>query len=107
MIDKQLDQILAAGVVEPALSEWAANVVLAKKKDGSLRFCIDYRQLNEHTKKDSYPLPRTEGCLDALTGAKWFSTPDLRSGYHQVAMDPIDADKEGDFPLEGHVLWFL
>src|SRR6218665_2668756 len=85
--------MLESGVIEPTMSEWAANVVLAKKKNGTLRFCIDYCQLNEQTKKDSYPLPRTDECLDALSGAQWFSTLDLRSGYHQVAMDLKDADK--------------
>src|SRR6218665_1699199 len=93
VVDEQLDSMLKAGTVEPAVSEWAANVVLARKKDGTLRFCIDYRQLNERTRKDSYPLPRIDECLDALAGGGWFSTLDLRSGYHQVAMDPRDADK--------------
>src|SRR6218665_2818930 len=64
IIDKQLGQMLQAGVIEPTKSEWAANVVLAKKKDGTLRFCVDYRQLNDRTKKDSYPLPRVDECLD-------------------------------------------
>src|SRR6218665_3619630 len=66
---------------------------VGQKKDGSIRFCIDYRQLNAITKKDSYPLPRVDDCLDALAGACWFSTLDLRSGYHKVAMNPEDADK--------------
>lgn len=57
VIDERVEEMLASGVVEPAVSEWAANVVLAKKKDGSLRFCIDYRKLNAVTKKDAYPLP--------------------------------------------------
>ena len=63
------------------------------KKDGKLRFCIDYRRLNEATVKDAYPLPRISACLDALGGSKYFSTFDLRSGYFQVYMDSIDADK--------------
>jgi hypothetical protein len=66
---------------------------MVKKKDGSLRFCVDYRQLNEKTVKDSYPLPRIDDCLDTLGGSVWFSTVDLRSGYHQVAMDQEDARK--------------
>ena len=73
-IDQHLDQMLDTGVIEPAVSEWAANVVLAKKKDGSLLFCIDYRQFSDRTRKDSYPLPRIDECLDALTGSGWFST---------------------------------
>ena len=66
---------------------------MVKKSDGSFRFCVDYRQLNLATVKDCYPLPRIDACLDALGGARWFSTFDLRSGYHQVAMDPRNAEK--------------
>ena len=65
---------------------------MVKKCDGSLRFCVDYRQLNERTVKDAYPLPSIDACLDELAGAAWFSTFDLRSGYHQVKVDPRDAD---------------
>ena len=104
-IDSQLDSMLADGIIEPAVSEWAANVVLARKKDGSLRFCIDYRQLNDRTKKDSYPLPRIDECLDALAGGGWFSTLDLRSGYHQVAMEPNDADKTAFVTRRGIFRW--
>ena len=81
------------GLIEEAQSDWASNVVLAKKKDGSLRFCVDYRQLNLRTVKDTYPLPLIGSCLDALGGSKYFSTFDLRSGYHQVMLAPEDADK--------------
>ena len=104
-VDAQLDSMLADGIIEPAVSEWAANVVLARKKDGSLRFCIDYRQLNDRTKKDSYPLPRIDECLDALAGGSWFSTLDLRSGYHQVAMEPKDADKTAFVTRRGIFRW--
>ena len=93
VIDSQTQALLDAQVIEPAASEWSSNVVLVKKKDGSMRFCIDYRHLNERTIKDSYALPRIDECLDTLKGATWFTTLDLRSGYHQVAMDPKDADK--------------
>ena len=104
-IDERMDQMIADGVIEPAVSEWAANVVLARKKDGTMRFCIDYRHLNECTKKDSYPLPRVDECLDALSGASWFSTLDLRSGYHQVAMDMKDADKTAFVTRRGIFRW--
>ena len=62
-------EIMKLGLVEPASSEWAANVVLVKKKTGELRFCIDYRKINEATKKDVYPLPRINECFDAMSGA--------------------------------------
>ena len=73
-----------------------------KEKDGSLRFCIDYRHLNETSRKDSYPLSRIDSCLDAMAGAKWFSTFDLRAGYHQgIAMDPASAEKTTFITREG------
>ena len=68
-------------------------MVLAKKSDGSLRFCVDYRQLNQLTVKDSWPLPRIDACFDALGRATFLSTADLRFGFWQTAMDPQDADK--------------
>ena len=80
VIDVHTDTMLQAGLIEPAQSEWASNVVLVRKSDDSMRFCVDYRQLNERTVKDSYPLPRIDICLDALAGMRWFSTFDLRSG---------------------------
>ena len=92
-IDEHIDTMLKQGVVERCSSEYASNVVLAKKKNGTLRCCIDFRQLNDVTKKDAYPLPSTSQSLDSLSGCKWFSTVDLRSGYHQLSMDPADADK--------------
>ncbi|GFW83896.1 retrovirus-related Pol polyprotein from transposon 412 [Trichonephila clavipes] len=68
-------------VIEPSLSPWASSIVLVKKKDGSNRFCVDYRRLNDVTKKYSYPLPRIDDTLDTLTGNTWFSTLDLKSGH--------------------------
>jgi len=93
IIDEHVNQILRQGIIEPAASPWSSNVVLVRRKDGKYRFCIDYRRLNAITYQDVYPLPRIESCLDALDGAGWFSTLDLRSGYWQVQQDPRDADK--------------
>lgn len=67
--------------------------MLVKKKDGSTRFCVDYRHLNSITMKDAYPLPRIDESLHQLRGAKWFSTLDLNAGYWQVELDPEDKKK--------------
>ena len=77
---KHLDDMLDAGVVQPSTSEWASPPVLVRKKDGGVRWCVDFRQLNNVTRKDSYPLPLIESCLDALSGVEFISTLDLQSG---------------------------
>ena len=85
--------MLDAGVIEPAGSEWASPVVLVPKKDGSLRFCIDYRRLNTKTAADAYPLPRMDDCLDSLGDAAIFTTLYCNSGYWQIPVAPEDGDK--------------
>ena len=80
-------------VIQPSKSPWSSPVVLRHKKDGSIRFCIDYRDLNHVTKKDVYPLPRIDDALHALGRAKYFSTFDLASGYWQVPIDKKDREK--------------
>ena len=88
-----------AGFVELAASPWASNVVLVKKKDGSFRLCVDYRRLNSVNYKDSYPLPHT--CLGSMNGAVCFSTPDLRSGYHNIPIREVDRDKTAFITRQG------
>ena len=90
---EEVEKMLAKGVIEPSSSPWASGVVLVPKKDGTTRFCVDYRRLNELTVKDAYPLPRISECLDSLSGATWFSCMDLCSGYWQVEMASEDKEK--------------
>ena len=101
-IDEQVDQMLQQEVIEPASSPWCSNIVLVRKRDNTLRVAIDYRRLNAVTRQDSYPLPRTDSCLDALNGSSWFTTIDLRAGFCQVRKDPKDADKTAFITRKGY-----
>ena len=89
----QVQQMMTSGVIRPSNSPWASPVVMVKKKDSSLCFCVDFRQLNATTIKDAHPLPRIDDLLDALHGARWFSTLDLKSGYWQVPIMQRDKEK--------------
>ena len=106
-ISKEIASLLAAGKIRPSKSPWGAPVVLARKKDGTLRFCIDFRQLNAVTKKDAYPIPRIDECLDCLNGSKYFCTMDLASGYWQVAMAKEDIEKTAFTTHEGLFEWLV
>ena len=99
-IDRQVKDLLERGLISPSNSPWSSPVVLVAKKDGSTRLCCDYRRLNSVTIKDAFPLPRIDTSLDALAGAKWFSTLDLASGYWQVELDE-DAKKKSAFAVKG------
>ena len=87
IINPHLDEMLTQRVIVPSKSPWASPIVLAPKKDGSYRLCIDYRKLNEVTVRDPYPIPRIDDTLDALQNARFISTLDLHSGYWQVEID--------------------
>lgn len=93
VVRAHINQLLESQVVRESCSPYASPIVLVKKKDGSLRMCVDYRQLNAKTRRDAFPLPRIEESLDALTGARWFSTMDLASGYNQVPVAEKDKPK--------------
>jgi len=85
--------MLSQGIIEPTSSPCASNVVLVRKKNSSYRCCKDYSQLNSMTRRDAYPLPSIDSCLDAMTEAKWFSTFDMSSSYHRVPLAKEDTDK--------------
>ena len=92
-VERELQQMLEQGIISDSTSPWASPVVLVRKKDGSCRFCIDYRALNEVTKKNAFPIPRIDENLDYLGGNRWFCTLDLQSGYWQIGMKEEDKEK--------------
>ena len=98
---EEVQKMLDRGVIEPCQSSWASPVVLVTKKDGTTRFCMDYRKLNDVTRKDAYPVPRIDDTLDALRGSQYFSTLDLYSGYWQVEMDQQNIDKTAFVTRQG------
>ncbi|XP_057825625.2 uncharacterized protein LOC131037488 [Cryptomeria japonica] len=92
-IEKTINELLRMGHIQPSCSPFASSVVLVKKKDGTMRMCIDYRALNKRTIKNRYPIPRIDELIDELHGAKYFSKIDLRTGYHQIRMRKEDVPK--------------
>ena len=101
-IESQVQQLLEQGLIEPSSAPWASPVVMVKKKDGSLRLCVDYRRLNAATIKDAHPINRIDDTLDALEGAQYFSTLDLATGYWQVPLDE-DAKDKSTFCIRGGI----
>ena len=98
----QLQELIEKGYIRPSISPWGAPVLFVKKKDGTLRLCIDYRQLNRVTIKNKYPLPRVDDLFDQLQGARVFSKIDLRSGYHQLRIANADVPKTAFRTRYGH-----
>ncbi|GJU34081.1 reverse transcriptase domain-containing protein [Tanacetum coccineum] len=98
----QLQELQDKGFIRPSHSPWGAPVLFVKKKDGSLRMCIDYRELNKLTVKNRYPLPRIDDLFDQLQGSRFFSKIDLRSGYHQLRVHEDDIPKTAFRTRYGH-----
>ncbi|KAL4295736.1 hypothetical protein GQ457_12G011360 [Hibiscus cannabinus] len=101
-LKKQLEELQNKGFIRPSTSPWGAPVLFVKKKDGSMRLCIDYRQLNQVTIKNKYPLPRIEDLFDQLRDASVFSKIDLRSGYYQMKVKDVDVPKIAFRTRYGH-----
>ena len=102
--EKEIQMMADRDLIEPSTSPFSSPAIIVPKKNGDIRFCIDYRRLNKVTIPDSQPLPHIGDCLDALGGSKWFSTLDLKSGFHQVGVAEEDRPKTA-FCIPGSGLW--
>ncbi|KAI3807474.1 hypothetical protein L1987_23403 [Smallanthus sonchifolius] len=101
-LSSQLQELLDKGFIRPSFSPWGAPVLFVKKKDGTFRMCIDYRELNKLTIKNRYPLPRIDDLFDQLQGSSFYSKIDLRSGYHQLKIQEEDIPKTAFRTRYGH-----
>ena len=101
-LKKQIEELMAKQFIQPNTSPWGAPVLLVKKKDGSLRLCVDYKQLNKMTIKNKYSLPRKDDLMDQLHGSSVFLKIDLRSGYHQILVKADDVQKTAFRSRYGH-----
>jgi len=101
-LKKQLEELLEKQFIRPSVSPWGAPVLLVKKKDGSMRLCVDYRQLNKVTIENRYPLPRIDDLIDQLASAEVFNKIYLRSGYHQIRVKAENISKTALRIIYGH-----
>jgi hypothetical protein len=101
-LDEQIGEMLRQGIIRKSTSPWASPIVLVKKKDGTWRICVDFRELNLNTIKDASALPRMDASLDKLAKAKIMTAVDLRQGYHQVPLDEEDIEKTAFVVPSGH-----
>ena len=101
-LSSQLQELLGKQFIRPSSSPWGAPILFVRKKDGSHRMCIDYRELNKLTVKNRYPLPRINDLFNQLQGPSWFSKIYLRSGYHQVRVREEDVEKTAFRTRYGH-----
>ncbi|KAG2957564.1 hypothetical protein PC118_g23956 [Phytophthora cactorum] len=106
-MESEIQEYLDLGLIRPSTTPWASPVLMIRKRDGGIRFCIDYRKLNAVTVKDSYPMPLIDDILDVLGNAKLFSTLDTASGYWNVPMDPDSAEKTGFTSKFGLYEWLV
>ena len=103
---QQVKEMLRDEVIRPSTSPWASPVVMVKKKDGTMRFCVDFRKMNDATIKDAHPLPRIDDTLESLHGAQYFTTLDLKSGYWQVPIKEEDKEKTAFCTSSGQLYEF-
>ena len=101
-VDRQIEEMEKRGVIRKSSSPWSSPILLVPKKDGTYRFCADFRALNNVTETDIFPLPSIRECLDSLGGSTMFSTLDLHSGYWQIKIDPKDRHKTAFTTESGH-----
>ncbi|CAF1610950.1 unnamed protein product, partial [Adineta ricciae] len=102
MLREETQKLLKNDIIEHSTSPWSSPVILVQKKDGTTRFCVDYRRLNQITTKDAFPLPRMDDIYDQLTKATYFSKFDFKSGYFQIPLDEADRPKTAFSTRDGH-----